>query len=259
VLFRSHRYYPDIGGVEHHVRNISERLAREHDVTVFTCESSGKLPREENINGVKVRRFHSFSPKDSYHISLGMLGELRRSSFDVVHGHSYHAFPMLFSQYARANRFIVNTYYHGHGHTQFRDALFRLYKPLGSGALRSADTIVALSNYERDLLLRDFKLNSGGVVVIPYGIDLAEFKDLHREQGEKKKILYVGRLEEYKGVQYIIQALPLAEAGTRLEIVGKGPYKKHLEQTVRDLKLEERVAFFQDLERKELLSKYASS
>ena len=39
-------YFPAIGEVEQHVRNISERLAREHEVTVFAADPSGRLPKE---------------------------------------------------------------------------------------------------------------------------------------------------------------------------------------------------------------------
>ena len=239
--------------------NISERLAHDHDVTVFACDPSGQLPREELLNGVNVRRFSSFSPQDAYHISLGMLSELRHSSFDVVHGHSYHAIPLLFSRYAKSNRFIVNAYYHGHGHTPFRNILIGLYKPFGGRAIRAADAIVALSNYERTLLIKDFNIGDRNITVIPYGMNLKEFKGLRREKPEGKKILFVGRLEEYKGIQYIIQAMQFIESGVHLEIVGKGLYKKNLEHITEKRGLKGRVAFSQDLQREELLAKYASS
>ena len=80
------KYHPSIGGVEEYVKNISERLAKEHEVTVFACDPSGKLPQEEEINGVLVRRFKSFSPSDAYHISFEMARELRNSEFDIVLG-----------------------------------------------------------------------------------------------------------------------------------------------------------------------------
>ena len=41
------KYYPSIGGVEQHVRNTSERLAYDHEITVFTCDSSGQCLRKK--------------------------------------------------------------------------------------------------------------------------------------------------------------------------------------------------------------------
>ena len=251
------KYYPDLGGVAQYVRNISERLANEHEVTVFTCDTSGQLPKEETLNGVIIKRFRSFSPQDAYHISLVMLSELRHSSFDVVHGHGYHAFPLFFSRYAESKKFIVNAYYHGHGHTLFRDFIIRFYKPFGVKALRQADRIIALSNYEKGLLIQDFNLDDSNISIIPCGLNLEEFSDMGTEKREGKEILYVGGLEEYKGVQHIINTLPLLDIDVHLEVIGKGPYKKHLVDFTKKLRLEERVHFYQELSWKELLRKYA--
>jgi glycosyltransferase involved in cell wall biosynthesis len=59
-------YHSHVGGIAEHARNISERLAKDHDVTVFGTDPSGDLPKEEMINGVKVRRFRSWALGDAY-------------------------------------------------------------------------------------------------------------------------------------------------------------------------------------------------
>jgi hypothetical protein len=45
------RYSPYIGGIEEHARNISERLAKNHEVTIATTDPSGVLLKsvEEEI------------------------------------------------------------------------------------------------------------------------------------------------------------------------------------------------------------------
>ena len=61
------RYYPDIGGVETDVKEMSERLVRKgFEVEVVCTDPSGKHPKEEFINGVEVRRFRSIAPYDAY-------------------------------------------------------------------------------------------------------------------------------------------------------------------------------------------------
>lgn len=251
------KYYPSIGGVEEHVRNISERLAKEHEVTVFACDPTGRLPKEEEVNGVSVKRFKSFSPGDAYHVSLGMATELKKSEFDIVHGHNYHALPLYFSRNTKARRFIVNPYYHGHGHTPVRDFLIKLYKPFGKKIFESANRIIAISNYEKELLLRDFAVEEDKISIIPPGIDLAELDSLEGICKEPKTILCVGRLEKYKGVQHIIQALPLLDKDFHLEIVGKGSYKHTLMTQIDRLGLNNRVRFYQNLPRQQLLKMYA--
>ena len=251
------KYYPCIGGNEEYVKNISERLAKKHEVTVFAGDPSGKLPREEKINGVLVRRFKSFSPGNAYHISLGMARELKKSEFDIVHGHNYHALPLYFSRNAKSKRFIVNPYYHVYGITPLRDFLIKVYKQFGKVIFEQADRIIALSEYEKHLLLNDFNINDDKISVIPNGVDLAGFGNLGGISRDSKGILCVSRLEEYKEVQHIIKALPLLGEDFHLEIVGKGPYKAKLLALIDKFQLNNRVKFYQDLPRQELYKMYA--
>jgi glycosyltransferase involved in cell wall biosynthesis len=182
-----------------------------------------------------------------------MARELKKAEFDIVHGHNYHALPLYFARNARAKKFIVTPHYHRYGHTPVRNFFIKLYKPFGRRIFARADKVIAVSRYEKQLLLNDFSIAEDNISVIPNGIDLSEFANLPAVPRESKTILYVGRLEEYKGVQYIIQTLPLLGKDSHLEIVGKGPYKVRLVKLIDELGLSTRVKFHQDLPRQELL------
>ena len=132
-----------------------------------------------------------------------------------------------------------------------------MYKPLGKRIFDKADRVIAVSEYEKQLLLKDFSLDKDKISVIPNGIDLSEFNNLGRIPRESKTILCISRLERYKGVQYIIQTLPLLDKEFHLEIVGKGPYKAKLVKLIDELGLSNRVRFYQDLPRQELVKMYA--
>jgi len=251
------RYFPDIGGIEEQVKNISERLAEKHEVVVYTGDPSGRLLKEEEIGGVRIRRFRTFAPGDAYHVSFEMARELKRSTFDIVHGHNYHALPLYFSRNAVAKKFVVTPHYHGYGHTPFRNLIIKLYKPFGKRIFKKADQIVANSSFEKQLLINDFAININKISVIPNGVDLSEICKLEVIPEELKTILYIGRLEEYKGVQHIIKILPLLDKAFHLEIVGRGPYKSTLMAQVDKLGLNDRVKFYQGLSRQELLKMYA--
>jgi len=256
------RYYPSIGGVEEHVRNISERLAKRYDVSVFTTDPSGKLPAEEVVNGVFIRRFKSWAPNEAYYFSRELKRYLTKNlaSFDIVHAHSYHAFPALYAAEAKGrNKFVFTPHYHGTGHTFFRSLLHIPYKFFGKKIFEKADKVTCVSNYEKSLVTSHFKIDDEKVVVIPNGVNLEEFKDLQKRRKECKVILYVGRLEKYKGVDYLIKAFPKLPNNTILEIVGKGPCKKSLVKLAEKLSVKSRVRFYQDLPREELLQKYADA
>jgi len=253
-------YYPHIGGTEDHVKNISERLAKKHDVTVFTTDPSGKLRKEEVINGVQIRRFKAFAPSEAYYFSSSMLRALKTSEFDVVHGHDFHALPMFFSRYAKCKRFVVTPHYHGVGHTPFRNFLMKFYKPIGGKALEDAEIIICVSNFEKNLLQSHFNLGDEKIAVIPNGIDLEEFKKpLRKRKQDHRTILCVSRVERYKGIDCIVRALPKLQDDIELEIVGKGTRKDNLMRLVSKLGLLRRVRFFQDLPRSKLLQRYVDA
>ena len=68
--------------------------------------------------------------------------------------------------------------------TLFRDILIRLYKPFGNKILQEANRVIALSNYEKDLLIEDFQIDSGKIMLIPCGINRKEFQGLEKKEKE---------------------------------------------------------------------------
>lgn len=153
----------------------------------------------------------------------------------------------------------MTPHYHRRGVTPFRNILVRLYKPFGKKIFQEADKVIATCNYEKDLLMEDFPIESDKIVVIPSGVNRKEFRGLEKKEREHKTILCVARLEEFKGVQYAIQALPLLEKSTRLQIVGKGPYKETLIKLGAKLGVAHRIDFYQDLRGREMLNRYANA
>jgi glycosyltransferase involved in cell wall biosynthesis len=244
------------GGVSEYVQNISERLAIRHHVTVYTTNPSNRLPRYDLINGVKVERFSRIAPNQAYFFSLEMMMRLRKTRFDIVHAHDYHTLPLHFSYLADCRRLVLSTHFHGVGHSPFRNVLFKFLKPFGKDTLRKADAIVAVSYHEKSLLQMHFGLDPAKIVVIPCGLNLADFESLRKHPHDFRSLLYVGRLERYKGIQHLIDALPYLDQKVILEIIGKGNFRKTLEERARKLGVTERVRFYQDLSRDELLQKY---
>lgn len=259
------KYPPYLGGVETQVKEISERLAnRGFKVDVLTTDPLGYLPKEEIIGSVKVKRFRSWAPSESYYFSRELKKYLLRGSvkYDVVHAHSYHAFPAFYAAQGKGeNRLIFTPHYHGKGHTFVRNLLHVPYKYLAKKIFEKADRVVCVSNYEKSLVMEKFRLDEGKVVVIPNGINLMECKGLKKKKREEnhRVILYVGRLESYKGVEHLIKVLPRLDRSTCLEIVGKGPHKESLLKLTNKLGVLDRVRFYQDLSREDLLQKYAEA
>lgn len=246
-------YQSGRGGISEHIKNISERLAITNDVTVYATNPDGKLPWTEVINNVKIIRFKRFAPSGSYFFSPSMLLNLRNDKYDIVHGHGYHAFPMHFSFLARSPKLFVTTHFHDSGHTPLRTCLLKILKPAGKIIFKKANRIIAVSEFEKKLLCDSLKIDEKKIKVIPNGTDFKEFSGLKRNISSQRSILYVGRLERYKGVQHLITVLPFLQPDVVLNIVGNGPLANSLLNQAKQLGVEKRVFFYNNLSRQKLV------
>lgn len=136
----SPRFYPYVGGIETHVREISRRLIREGiEVEVLTTDPSGELEKTQILDGVLIRRFRSFAPGEAYFLSCNLEQYLRKhsDSYDIVHAHSYSAFPSAHAARTKTqNKFVFTPHYHETGHTFLRRLLHVPYRFLGGQIFR---------------------------------------------------------------------------------------------------------------------------
>ncbi|MFC7045598.1 glycosyltransferase family 4 protein [Halobacteriaceae archaeon GCM10025711] len=258
VLEVTHRYPPHVGGVERHVEQVSRRLAAHgHDVTVVTADARDGRTRERR-GDVTVIRHPSVAPGDAYYLAPAIARTVRNADADVVHAHNYHAFPLLFAALGVTDeRFVVTPHYHGESTSRLRDALLSVYHPLGARAVRKADHVIAVSEWEADQLRTAFGVDP---VVIPHGLDYDRFQPREREPGEDagKEALCVGRLEPYKGVDHAIRALTVLPEFT-LRVVGTGPDRERLERIAVQAGVRDRVAFDGHVTDDELLTRYRNA
>ena len=152
-------------------------------------------------------------------------------------------------------RFVVTTHYHGASASGFRDRLLSLYRPLGRWVLQRADEVVAVSEWEADRLREDFGVEA---TVIPNGLNVERFENATPEERGRPYLLCVGRLEDYKGVQHAIRALPELPKYDLL-VAGAGEYREELEQIARESGVSERVEFLGYVDDQRLPGLYAGA
>ena len=250
-----HRYHPEIGGVEQHVQKISEHLAENGcRVEVLTTDPTGELPRVEEINGVTVRRFNSYAPQDSIFRSKSLREYLRENRFEILHAHNYHALPALYAAESRSRIFIFTPHYHGRSQSWIRNLMLYPYRIKGRRIFNRADRVICVSNHEKKMVKEDFSVPEEKFAVILNGIDLSEFEKRLVEK-DPKMLLFVGRLEEYKGVQHIIHALTNLPAH-HLTIIGRGVYEGKLMKLAERLGVRERITWQQSVAREDLIKAY---
>ena len=100
-------------------------------------------------------------------------------------------------------------------------------------------------------MTRDFNKYNDKIIKIPCGISTEKI-----ERKPTKTILYVGRLEEYKGVQHIIKTMKFLN-NYELIIVGKGSYENQLKEFAKEYKVENQITWLNNVSRFELLHLYS--
>ena len=252
-------YSPVPGGVESHVRHLAENLAdRGHDVTVVTHALAPGTADREFLNRVRVVRLALTVRARNYRFSLPLWRYLRASSadFDVVHVHSYHTVLPLMVAAAGPSTAVFTPHYHGVGHTPFRALLHQPYRWVARRAVRRMAAIICVSKAEASHFLRDFPEMKDRVATVYNGTDLraASPEALDATPVTSADVLFVGRLEAYKGVGSIIRSLPFARPGTRLVVIGQGPARAPLLSLAEDVGVADRVAFLGAVTDSELLA-----
>lgn len=131
-------------------------------------------------------------------------------------------------------------------------------------AVLVADKLLSVSNSVGDgwRLLMNNAIDS--VLVQHNGIDETRFVPSETPMQETIDILYVGRLIEIKGVQYLIDAvseLVTDEKFSNIKVVigGKGPYEETLKNKVAEMSLEKYIQFAGFIPDQELSNFYLKS
>lgn len=128
--------------------------------------------------------------------------------FDVVHAHHFGRGSLRLAARGGPTPFVFTT------HDPFAmNGLDVGWKRRLTDAfvLRHANRVVALSTAESDFLVKRYGLRESRVVVIPNGIERV-FDRFEMEQGGEADLLFVGQLEEFKGLDYLLEAMPAIRA-----------------------------------------------
>ena len=243
IAFIAPHYAPEVGGVARHVGELARAFAEDgHEVEVITQCLARSLPREQVIEGVLVRRFASISHSSTYPFAPALFACVARlRGRTIVHAHGYHALPALASALARGAPAVLTPHYHGDGHTPLARALHRVYRAPGRRMVERADRVICVSHPELALVERDFPGVTGRTRVIPNGVDRRALEAADPFAGTGRLILSAGRLEAYKRVDRVIEAMPLLDPAHRLVVLGDGPQLEPLRAQARSLGVADRV------------------
>jgi len=228
ILQISPVFFPFFGGGVNVVRNISRELAKKHEVTVYTTTrydlKHDVNPKKEYIDGYQVfyfrRNLRSFLGKQNISFDLMKAFQENLSNFDVIHIHSWGQFvDYVVCKYASKSNVPYVLHVHGTFRKSKKRARMLLYELVyGKKFLRNASRVIAISHTEAKQLL-GLGVPNERINIVHNGFDEELYSKLPLSGGFKQKfkigeetnlILYLGRVESTKGIDFLVKAFAYA-------------------------------------------------
>lgn len=229
-------YFPFTGGIQNMVRTLVTGID-DVDFRILTSRTQGWGGVDEK-HGATVIRAGSFGPIKSTPISPGFPYRLRRQLdwADLIHYHLPFPLGPVSHLLNRAETPFIVTF---HDDIIGKGPVVYPYRPFLDRFLGRAEHIVVTSPQMRDgcARLSEFRDDT---TVVPIGIDVDD-SPITPEPLDGRRLLFVGRLVDFKGVDCLISAMKGLDA--TLSIVGKGPARDSLERHAREEGVTDRVTF----------------
>ena len=249
------------GGVGSHIRAQARALRTlGHQVRVFGPASAALPDGETALGGsLSITLGGTASGMGVDPRTIGRLSRLFAAErFDVVHVHEP-LMPLLpWCAVLQARAPVVGTF---HVHRERGHTLYPFARPVLAPVMRRVRERIAVSDAARRTVSRYFP---GDYTIVPNGIEPARFQAPRPRPPQLpaagRIVLCVGRLEPRKGVDVLVEAMPLVQNGgrdTALVIVGDGPDRESLEQLA--ARSRARVMFFRDVADEELPAFYQAA
>ncbi|MGH2795788.1 MAG: glycosyltransferase family 4 protein [Actinomycetota bacterium] len=285
ILILSWEYPPRIvGGLGKHVHRLATALADAgHTIHVVTRDHPD-APAEEVVDGVHVVRVGEYPPIVPFdelipwvlQFNVGALERatkiLLEEEVDLVHAHDW---LVAYAAAGVKNLFdvpLVSTVHateYGRHQGYLPGPMNKLIHQIEWWLTYESRRTITCSRYMHDQIEEIFQLPPDKLDVISNGVDLEavhkpegveEFRAKLLDPGDKM-IFFAGRLEYEKGVQTMLDALPLvnAEVPVRFFVAGVGTHEQALREHVERDGLDAHVEFLGFVADEELAMYYAAA
>jgi glycosyltransferase involved in cell wall biosynthesis len=266
-----HLYF---GGVERRIMETAKRLQTESDITVYSGTKAG-FKKPSSINGVSFVPCYSTDrlfPLDNWFFNRSLTKKASAIQADIYEAHavSGYGFPKTLEKLGIKKPFIHTI--HGvladeyeqakkNGYPSVRGKVAnyfmqRLSKQEEETA-KKATIIVTISNYSLEKIQKYYGIDQSKVRIVPNGVDIEKFKPRDPQAirqkfglGTEPCVLFVGSLIPRKGIPFLVEAAKKVvkdQANTKFLIVGKGPLRNQLSDSLKTAKLSGNFKFIGNL------------
>jgi glycosyltransferase involved in cell wall biosynthesis/protein involved in polysaccharide export with SLBB domain len=172
--------------------------------------------------------------------------EVLQAESDIIHIQGFHTFVPPIAQLAaiRKKAPFVMTFHSGGHSSSWRNLIRGAQREVLRPLIKRADKLIGVSEFEADLFSRTLRIPREKFTVVPNGAEIEPGGEMPALDPAAPLIVTIGRLERYKGHHRVIRAfaeLLKIRPAARLRVLGEGPYKQTLVDTVHELGIEDRV------------------
>ncbi|CAI6365237.1 unnamed protein product [Macrosiphum euphorbiae] len=251
-------FYPNMGGVEEHIFNLSQcLLMKGYKVVVLTHSYQDRVGVRYMTNGLKVyylpiRPFYNQCVLPSMVSSLPLIRYvLVREQITIIHGHS--AFSTLAHETMMIGRLLgIQTVFTDHSLFGFADTSAIITNKFLEMSLADCNHCICVSHIGKENTVLRARVNHHRVSVIPNAVDTTAFvPKLELRTKNKITIVVVSRLVYRKGVDLLAQIIAdvcLKNQKVQFIIGGDGPKRELLEDIRNNLNIGEQVTLLGSLE-----------
>lgn len=251
-------FYPNVGGVEEHIFNLSQCLMRRgHKVIVITHSYNDRIGVRYMTNGLKVyylpvRVFYNQCVLPTMICSLPLIRNIFiRECISIVHGHS--AFSALAHEAMLIGHLMhLKCVFTDHSLFGFADTSAVITNRFLQISLFSCNHCICVSHTGKENTVLRARVESDRVSVIPNAVDTKAFTpDPSQRAEDYVTIVIVGRLVYRKGVDLmaqIIKELSPKHPKVKFIVCGDGPKRWLIDEVRERCGLQDRVELLGALE-----------
>jgi phosphatidylinositol alpha-mannosyltransferase len=259
--------YSFYGGVVNHISHLSSYFTKwGHDVKIIApCLKDGTQYFNEEVESVgRPIPIPYFGSVARIPLSPWLPAQtrriLRREKFDIVHIHEPFVPMLSLTMLMQSNSINVGTF---HAYPYRETSTYKTFKSVFKKLYPRLNGKIAVSKPVLDYLSRYIP---GDFQIIPNGIEMEHFSTDGPRRPEfsddKLNILFVGRLEKRKGLEYLIRACSIIKkefSDFRLIVVGSGTrFRRKYRRMINDLNLDN-IVFTSFVSKEELPEYYRTA
>ncbi|XP_043602563.1 phosphatidylinositol N-acetylglucosaminyltransferase subunit A isoform X1 [Bombus pyrosoma] len=255
-------FYPNMGGVEEHIFNLSQCLMElGHKVVVLTHSYGDRIGVRYMTNGLKVyyipvKVFYNQCVLPTMICSIPLIRYIfLREEIQIVHGHS--AFSALAHEGMLIGRLMgLKTIFTDHSLFGFADASAILTNKFLEISLADCNHCICVSHTGKENTVLRAKVLKEKVSVIPNAVDTTLFMpDISKRDDNFITIVIVSRLVYRKGVDLLARIIPdlcSRYKNVQFLIAGDGPKRWLIEEIRERNLLQHRVTLLGSLEHSQI-------